>query len=243
MTADDMQEQRPDANAGAAKEELELPDPPSEEASADAERLLQESSLARIRNQKLVAERLLKEAEEIAPGSAAVQAAIGDEYYARGQYSKARKAYHFAHKLKPDDIAYERKYAESILGGGSPMSSVGIGNSLAEQYASARSAGVLSVFCCGLGQIVSGRRTQGGTLMAIWLLGFVWLFATNDGISGLLGLAGVSGVPGNSLMLVPAAMIVFPWLISIASASQHAKGSPKKSVDRPVPPGEGDFEL
>ena len=44
-------------------------------------------------------------------------------------------------------------------------------------------------------------------------------------------------------MLVPAAMIVFPWLISIVSASQQAKGSSKRSIDRPVPPGEGDFEL
>ncbi|MCH7903067.1 MAG: hypothetical protein IH944_00710 [Armatimonadetes bacterium] len=242
MTADDMQEPKPDEAAGVVKEEAQLPDPPSEEDLAKAERLLQESSLAQIRNQNLAAERLLKEAAEIAPGSAAVQAAIGDEFQARGQYSKARKAYYLAHQLKPDEVAYETKYAESILGGSS-MSSLAISNSLAEQYASAKSAVILSVFFCGLGQIVSGRRAQGGVLMAIWLLGLGWLFGTSDGISGLVGLAGISATPGNSLMLIPAAMIIVSWLTSIVSASGQAKGSSKRSIDRPIPPGEGDFEL
>ena len=243
MTADDMQEPKADEVSGLVEDEPKLPDAPSEEALAKAERLLQESSLARIRNQNAAAERLLKEAAETAPGSAAVQAAIGDECLARGQYGNARKAYYLAHKLKPDEVAYETKYAESILGGGSSMSSLAISNSLAEQYASARSAVILSVFFCGLGQIISGKRAQGGVFMAIWLLGLVWLFGTSDGISGLVGLAGIGAAPGNSLMLVPAAMIVFPWLISIVSASQQAKGSSKRSIDRPVPPGEGDFEL
>ena len=242
MTADDMQEPKPDEVAGTVKEDVDLPDPPSEEDLAKAERLLQESSLARIRNQNVVADRLLKEAAEIAPGSAAVQAAIGDEFQARGQYAKARKAYYLAHKLKPDEIAYETKYAESILGGSS-MSSQAVSNSLAEQYASAKSAVILSVFFCGLGQIVSGKRVQGGVLMAIWLMGLVWLFGTSDGISGLVGLAGIGASPSNPLMLVPAAMIMVAWLTSIVMASGQAKGSSKRSIDRPVPPGEGDFEL
>ena len=40
-----------------------------------------------------------------------------------------------------------------------------------------------------------------------------------------------------------AAMIIVSWLTSIVSASGQAKGSSKRSIDRPIPPGEGDFEL
>lgn len=242
MTADDQQDLKPDEAPIAKKEDVKLPDPPSDEALEKAERLLQESSLARIRGQNVAAERLLSEATELAPGSALVQAAIGDDFLARKQYGQARRAFYLAHKLEPEDTAYETKYAESILGGGA-MSSLGIENSMSEQYASAKTAVILSILFCGLGQVVCGKRSQGFTFMGIWLSGVAWLSLAVDGFGRLLGLAGIGNTPGDSLMLVPFGMIAVPWILSIAMAGNEAKGSAKKTVDRPLPPGDGDFEI
>ncbi|HXH60637.1 MAG TPA: hypothetical protein VNI20_04700 [Fimbriimonadaceae bacterium] len=134
--------------------EPELPPKPTPEQLEEADRLIQEASLARIRGQGSVAERLLKQASEVAPGSAALQVALGDELWKRSQYSKARDAYRMAHRIEPNNIAYETKWAESIVGSaGDPLSLT----SLSETYANAKAAAVLSFFIPGLGQIVSNK--------------------------------------------------------------------------------------
>ena len=224
-------------------DDQELPDAPTPEAMEEAEKLLQQASLAKIRGQGSVAERLLKEASEVAAGSAAVQAALGDQLWARSQFSKARSAYKMAHRLEPKNLAYENKWAESLVGAGDPLS---LQRGMSESYASAKTASMLSIMCPGLGQLVKGETKSGAVMISLWIGGWVWALLTPNGLKGIPAAFGISlsgAEDFNAIVLVPVACVVFTWIWSVTSASSHAKTHKAKDVDRPAPPGEGDFEL
>lgn len=224
-------------------DEKDLPEEPTPEAMEKAEQLLQQASLAKIRGQGSVAERLLKEAAEVAEGSASVQAALGDQLWERSQFSKARSAYKMAHQLEPKNLAYETKWAESLVGAGDPLS---LQRGMSESYASAKTASMLSVMCPGLGQLVKGDTSRGVVMISLWIGGWVWALLTPNGLKGIPAAVGIS-ISGaedfNATVLVPIACIVFTWIWSVTSASSHAKTHKAKEVDRPAPPGEGDFEI
>jgi hypothetical protein len=192
-----------------------------------------------------VAERILKEAAEAAPGSAAVQAALGDELWQRSQYAKARDCYKLAHRLEPENPTYETKWAEAIVGSsGDPLS---LTNGLAESYASAKTAGCLSMLLPGLGQLVIGESTKGIALMVVYVLAWVWAIFTPNGLSGfpaLFGYARESNVKEfNFMVFLPLFVVVCTWIAAISSINVHAKRLEPKKVERPKPPGEGNFEL
>lgn len=228
----------------AKKEEPPLPPKPTPEQIEEAEKLLQQASLARIRGQGSVAERFLKEAADTVPGSAAVQAALGDELWGRSQFSRARECYKLAHRLEPENVTYETKWAESLIGSsGDPLSAV---NSLSESYASAKSAGCLSMLLPGLGQIVTGETRKGIVIMVVYLGAWTWAILTPNGLSGIPALLGrasdVHVKEFNGVVFVPLLLAVLMWIGSIASINARTKQMSPRSVQRPVPPGEGNFE-
>ncbi|MCH7945380.1 MAG: hypothetical protein IIC73_05115 [Armatimonadetes bacterium] len=232
---------RPESEEEPAKEAPELPEKPSEQDLEEAERLLQQASLAKIRGHGSVAERLTDEAAEKAPGSAAVQAALGDLLWGRKQYKKARDKYHTAHLLEPDNSGYETKWAESLLGSaGDPESR---GKSRAEVYASAKTGAVLSFIVPGLGQIVMGEVGTGITMMVIWAGGWTWALLVPAGLSGLPHAFGLNAKVDtfNAMVLIPIAIVTVTWLWSLTSAGSRAKSFQPKDIERPEPPGEGEF--
>jgi hypothetical protein len=223
-----------------------LPEPATPEQVEEAEGLLKQAQLAKIRGQGSVAERLLKEAAERAPGSAAVQAALGDQLWERSQFSRARAAYKMAHMLEPKNVLYETKWAESLVGSSRDPSS--LQGDLADSYASAKTATVLSVFVPGLGQIVTGKRTQGIVMLCIWIAG--WLYLVPNALSRLPSAVGPQGArigEFSPLTMFTIAVLAMTWIWSATSASSFAKGQARlggaKKIDRPTPPGEGNFEL
>jgi tetratricopeptide (TPR) repeat protein len=225
--------------------EPELPPPPTPEQLAEAERLLQQASLARIRQQGSVAEKFLKEAAEAAPGSAAVQAALGDELWRRSQFSKAREAYKMAHRIEPLNPAYETKWAESIVGSsGDPLAQL---SALGDSYASAKSAGCLSMILPGLGQIVMGEKSKGIAMIVVYFVAWTWAVFTPDGLDGIPAAIGFSQKVQvkefNALVLLPLAVVAVTWLTAVLSLSAKMKDKTPRSTDRPKPPGEGNFEL
>ena len=230
----------PEPEERPASEEPELPDKPSEQELEEAERLLREASLAKIRGHGSVAERLTEEAAEKAPGSAAVQAALGDLLWGRKQYKKARDKYHTAHLLEPDNAGYETKWAESLLGSsGDPERA----KSRAEVYASAKTGAVLSFIVPGLGQIVMGEVGTGITMMALWFGGWSWVLLVPNGLSGIPHALGLNAKVDmfNATVLIPVAIVACVWLWSLTSASSRAKSFQPKDIDRPAPPGEREF--
>jgi hypothetical protein len=223
----------------------ERPPKPTPEQVEEVERLLQQASLARIRNQNAVAERLLQEASELAPGSAAVQAAIGDELWKRGQFSKARDCYKLAHEIEPETAVYETKWAEAIVGSaGDPLA---LSSGLADSYASAKSAGCLSMLLPGLGQTVLGDTKRGVVMMVVYVLAWVWALLTPNGLSGFPSLLGygdrVMVKEFNAMVLLPLFIAIATWLTAISSINVQAKRLAPKKIERPTPPGEGGFEL
>lgn len=231
----------PQPEESPASEEPELPDKPSAQELEEAERLLQEASLAKIRGHGPAAERLTQEAAEKAPGSPAVQAALGDLLWGRKQYGKARERYHVAHLLEPENAGYETQWAESFVGSaGDPQ---GRGKSRAEVYASAKTGAVLSFIIPGLGQIVMGEVGKGLTMMLIWTGGWTWALLMPNGLSGLPHAFGLNAKVDsfNAMVLVPLAIAVVVWLWSLTSASSRAKSVQPKNIERPEPPGEGEF--
>ena len=234
----------PDATQGKSPEP-ELPAPPTPEQLTEAERLLQQASLARIRQQGSVAERFLKEAAEAAPGSAAVQAALGDELWRRSQFSKAREAYKMAHRIEPLNPAYETKWAESIVGsGGDPLAQL---SGLGDSYASAKSAGCLSMILPGLGQIVMGEKSKGIAMIVVYFVAWTWAVFTPDGLDGIPAAIGfrqeVQVKEFNALVLLPLAVVAVTWLSAVLSLSSQMKVKSPRNIERPKPPGEGNFEL
>ena len=227
----------PEPEKKPAKKPPELPKKPSEEALAEAERLLQEASLAKIRGNGSVAERLTDEAAEKAPGAAAVQAALGDILWDRQQYSKARDRYHIAHLLEPSNAGYETRWAESFTSlAGGPSGGTA-------SYASAKTGAVLSFMVPGLGQIVLGEVRLGLTMLGLWAGGWTWAFFVPNGLSGLPHAFGFNAKVDtfNAIVLLPLAIATLAWLWSLTSAGSRAKAFKRKSIERPIPPGEGDF--
>jgi hypothetical protein len=231
--------------APAPKEpgEQELPEPSSPEQIEAAEKLIQQAQLARIRGQGSVAERFLKEASEVAPGSAAVRAALGDQLWERSQFSRARAEYKMAHLLEPDNVVYETKWAESLVGSmGDPLSRQ------EETYASAKSALLLSALFPGLGQVVSGQRVTGIIMLVLWIGG--WIVVIPSALGRLPSAVGQGGTQigqfGTGPMLALAVLLI-TWIWSVSSANAKVKNSKMAQalgkIERPTPPGEGNFEL
>ena len=234
------------APTGDASETGSLPEPATPEQIEEAERLLKQAQLAKIRGQGSVAERILKEAAEKAPGSAAVQAALGDQLWERSQFTKARAAYKMAHLLEPKNVAYETKWAESLVGSmGDPLATQ---MSLAESYASAKTATLLSVFFPGLGQLVLGQRGSGIVMLVLWIGGWLlFIRSTFDRLPDAVGPGGARVTEFGTVSTVSLAVLVLTWIWSVSAASSKAKGekvlSVSRKVEHPKPPGEGDFEL
>jgi hypothetical protein len=223
--------------------ETKLPEPATPQEIEAAEKLIQQAQLAKIRGQGQVAERLLKEATEVAPGAAAVHAALGDQLWERSQFSRARAEYKLAHLLEPNNVALETKWAESLVGSmGNPLANQ------AETYASAKSAMMLSAFFPGLGQIVSGELVKGIVMLVLWIGGWVVVIpAALSRLPTAVGRQGTHITEFGSLAMTAVVVLVITWAWSVLSANSKIKESRMMQVmgkvERPTPPGEGNFEL
>lgn len=221
-----------------------LPEPPTPENLARAEGLVRQARLARQRSDPGLAQKLLDEAVDLAPGSSLVQEALGDDLAERRQTSKARDAYHLAVRLDATNTSAERKYAEAVLKLSLPPD-IGVALGGVESYASGRIATLLSAFVPGLGQLVTGKIAKGAAMLSGWVLAWVGLWITPDGIAGILGLFG-SGqrerqVDFNPAVLAPIVLGAFCYLWSLYDAGGNAKRTPRPVIEHPVPPVDKPF--
>lgn len=234
----------------------EPPAPPSEEEAAEAERLIVMARLEKGRGNRQASTDLLKQATAIAPGSATVVEALGDDLLDRKRYKEAKEAYAQAHAIEPSNVGIERKLANAALASATGMSiedqlRMGMDGPLLspeESLASAKVATLLSFLLPGSGQIVMGRNVTGISIMAGWVLMIVWIVVLRDELQGLLGMMGLSGADGprrpNGLtVMLPIAIAAMLHLTSIFLAGSAAKASTGRRIDRPIPPVDKPFEL
>lgn len=228
----------------AAEEEVLDLTPAAPAQMQEAERLLAAARVAKMRNQKSEAERLVQQAKEAAPTSPLVLELVADELRERGQLLKAVAAYKDALRYDPENIGLQRKHAEVVLKSdtvASAMMHMRSEDSF-ESVASAKTATILSVLLPGLGQIVSGHFAKGAFYLIGWIIGIVGVILSPGGIGGLLKAATGATSEFNPIVMVPLLIAVGCHLLAIFDAASRAKGSTKRRIDRPVPPANLPFE-
>jgi tetratricopeptide (TPR) repeat protein len=244
------QEIRP-AEKPPEEEEVEIPtEPPSPQQMAQAEQLVREARVEKIRGNVRGASDLLKKASEVAPGAPTVLEALGDDLVERKQYDNAKKAYKQAWKLDPKNVGIERKYATLVA----QMDSMGsIEDQLrmnlsdspfseTEARASLGAATLYSALLPGLGHVVLGKKVGFG-IMAAWVLCGIWLFVMYEDLAMLLTMAsgGGRGSP-NVAVLLPLMIMAGIYLGTLGSLKSARKQTVKKVVERPKPPVDLPFE-
>lgn len=220
---------------------VELPPKPTPSQQAEADNLVRQSRVFKMRGQGQMATDTLRKAAELAPGAVSVLEALGDDLLERGQAKPAADTFQKALAIDPRNVSLERKYALAVAKSQGTLSieeamNLKFGDSplAAADAASARAAAVLSFFIPGAGQIVLGEYAKGGVLLAVWLGFAVWLSLMPGRHSGMVFFVPIAG------MLV----------VSVVAATMCVKGSNemtgslrKKGVkNRPAPPMDLPFE-
>lgn len=222
-----------------AQAEPEPIEPPSPAQLEKAENLIRQAAVAKMRGDNAGADKLLQEAQEAAPTSPAVLEAIGDDYMARGQKSKAMEVYKQAFTIDPKAISAERKYAELVLhikAISDPFMTMEMAD--AGTYASGKIAVILSLLVPGLGQYVLGYRVKGVAFFAVVLICWIILLAVPGMLSTFPGLFG-GKVQFNPLVLVFLFPATVAHLWSVFDATAESKRMTPLKVEKPTPPDVG----
>lgn len=223
----------------------ESSEPPSKDAVLEAENLIRQARIASMRNDRRGAVDLLRQAASLAPTSATVLEALGDEEAASRNIDEAMKLYKRALELDPKNIGLERKHANLVFNRtqGDLMSSGFIANmEKSEVAASPGAAAILSVIIPGLGQIVNGKTQKGATFLGIWLASWitVFIFRWDNVLRVFTG----NKPPTNYIALGAFILAVATHLVAIFDALSTAKmeGRMRVKPDRPKPPSDLPFE-
>jgi tetratricopeptide (TPR) repeat protein len=220
---------------------------PTGEQLEKIEAILREAHVARIRNNRNEARRLLEEAEKIAPTAPVVLEALADEYSEAKRLREAKDLYARALAADPDNIGLQKKHANAVF----QTEAAAAGMTLAMELnrkdaaASARASVWLSLFLPGLGQMVSGHIARGVGFLVLWLGSWIVLYAM--GFDNLLAVIGLKQMANpNNLAVIPFGTAVLAHLGAIFDAVVRSTGesagpaAPKPS--RPVPPSNLPFE-
>ncbi len=227
------------------------PEPPTTAQLREAEQLVRQARVEKMRENHRASTDLLKKAAEVAPGSPAVLETLGDDLAERRQYKQAREVYGRAFRLDPKNVGLERKYAICV----SQMASMGSLDdqmrahlsdspflSADDSLASGGAAIFLSALLPGLGHVVLGKTATGFGIMAAWLLCGGWLLLMYEDLGRLIGMAtGGAGSP-NPLVLLPVALMMAIYIGTLASFKGRGAAAKKKPLERPKPPVDLPFE-
>jgi tetratricopeptide (TPR) repeat protein len=236
--------------AGAQEAVLvELPEAPTPEALAQAEKLLQQARLEARREHTTRAAELLDEAVRIAPGSSSVQEMVGDGFLEQKQTQEALARYDLARRIDPKNLSADRKHAELVYRTKARAATAELSLEFErDQMASnAQRAAFFSLFLPGSGQIVLGERFYGGGLLAAWTFCVFWVLLWKDDVAGLLGAIGIhvgkhEAPHPNYGVLLPILAALFIHVISVFSAAAEGNRAQKPAVAHPEPPVNLPFE-
>jgi len=246
---------RPTAGLGPEgpkkKDEEPLPEAPSVENQLAADNLIRQARVCKMRGQVQEATDLVRQAADLAPGSAVVLEMLGDEYMERKRFGEARAAYKTAHRLDPTNVALETKFANVVLRTEAGMSfemAMTKGDSLfldaGEATASAVAATVLSVIVPGTGQLVLGENKKGFSLLGGWVLGMIFIVVFSQDLQGLL--KSVTGRHGqfSGLIFIPIVALLAIYIMAIGGCASRIKKkwTPARLTEKPVPPVDLPFD-
>lgn len=216
--------------------------PPTPEQLEQADSLLRQANLARVRGDKAEADRLLQAAQEAAPGSAAVLEEIGDRHVAARKLRLAKDAYQAALEAEPGRASAERKLGETVLALQMILDpSKILGDDPGDDsYVGAKALPILSFLVPGLGQLANGETGKGLTMMAVWAGSLLMTGMLSDGFRAFSSLLGKGGGL-NPIAFLPlcSAVVAFAW--AVGDASSTAKLKEKRNILPPQPPVDMEF--
>lgn len=238
-----MERDAAEPGPGLNEDEPVVLTPTSPEAAEEAERILRQANLARVRGDNSMADRLLQEAMSVAPGSVAVLEAVGDDYVHRKQWRKAYEVYEMAHRADPANIAVERKFGEMVLKVKMAIDPFSAPQRDVGTMASGKAAMLLSVFLPGVGQMVLEQYVKGGFMLGGWILGLLGFFSDRDAVPGLMTLIGMAKGHVLGPLTVPALAVAVAFhLWSMFDAVATSKGlGPREKIEHPTPPVDKPF--
>jgi tetratricopeptide (TPR) repeat protein len=231
--------------------EIEIPsEPPTPAQLEEADQLIRQARVEKMRGNARAATDLLKKAVEVAPGAPVVLETLADDLIERKLYGEAQKILKRAVKLDPRNVGLERKFAMTVattanLGSLEDQMRANLSDSFVggpDARASGNAALLLSAILPGLGHVVLGRAV-GFIIMASWVLCGIWVIYLREDFKGLVTLAAGQGRTPNLTVMVPLFIMVLLYFGSLASLQSARRTVAKRRVDRPVPPVDKPFEL
>lgn len=232
----------------APPEEVAAEQAPLKEATASeieqAENLIRQARVHAMRGDRDGAKRLLDQAAELAPGSATVLEALGDELREQKRNKQAIEYYAKAMALGPKNVALEKKHAELTFSALAATQAFSVSASDLEAVASAKASVIMSLLVPGLGQIVAGRVATGLTFLAGWLTS--WVFVRIIGFESIAAvMTGKNLHDGSSprtAVLLPLAIAIGFHLTAIINASSSVRKPSATKPLHPRPPSDLPFE-
>ena len=254
LKIDALETERVSAGApSAAEPEPEvLPSPPTPEQQADADKLVAQARVEKMRGNGERASELLRQAVSVAPGSSTVVELLADELVGQRKYREALDKYDLARRLDPKNAGADKKHADLVFQTRAHAASANL--MIAEQASLATSSKIATMFACllpGSGQLVMQRYALGAFYMVTWILMIVWLGVMKSDFAGVLILIGLH-VRGAKADFSPVVFIPISVaaLIHIAGIVGTKSGSSREAAfmahmtkaDRPTPPVNLPFE-
>lgn len=229
----------------------ELPPAPTPAAMNEAENLIRQARVEKMRKNLNGATDLLRKAAEVAPGSPTVLEALGDDLIERKRMGEARVAYMKATRIAPKNAALERKYALLVL----QMEAAGslddqmrrnLGDSTLlsseDKIASLPVAIVVTLFFPGGGHLLLGLNQIGFAFLGVWAFCTIWLLTMMRDLSRLLAFAAGGHQSANLTVLIPLGLLSVIYIGALASLKGMAKPALRVKIPHPQPPVNMAFE-
>lgn len=235
--------------SAALIENLEDVPPPTPKQLQEADALIRQARVEKMRNNSQKATDLLKQAAAAAPGAPSVLEALGDDLMERKQIKAAKDAYQKAFRLNPKNVGVEEKLAKAALTMGT-MGSLEeqmrnhLGSGLdSEAMARLPYAALLSAILPGAGHVVLGKNGAGVPIIVAWLACVVW-FLTHwfDFVKWLSVFKGGHEHP-NAVVFVPLVLMAIIYVSTLGNLKGlGGKGVKRKDVVHPKPPVDLPFD-
>lgn len=233
------------------EEEEAPPPPPSPKEAEEAENLIRQARVEKMRNNRQASTDLLKKAAQIAPGSPVVLEALGDDLAERKKMIEARDTYKKGLAVNPKSVSLDRKYASTVF-------AIQTAGSLDDQMrrnlsdsafltsedkvASLPVAIMCSAVLPGLGHFILGQTARGAGIMAAWFLCGLWLLSMFGEVAKLFAFAAGGREQPNLVILLPILLMTVIYVATLSTFKGASRDATRKAPERPKPPVDLPFE-
>jgi hypothetical protein len=236
----------------ASEAEEEPPPTTTPEQAREADQLIRQSKVEKMRKNSARALTLMKEAAAIAPGSPTVLEALADDLLERRQYKEAMNVFKRALLVDPRNIGLEKKLAHAAL------KQSGMGLTLDQQLraslsdspfitggdavASVNAARFLNALAPGVGHMVLGRFGTGLTILICYLFCVGWVVYMQKDVTAMVDMMRGRPAHPNLVVLIPLFFAIIIWMGTQAALGSGVRSQARTSVSRPQPPVDLPFE-